>query len=186
MDNKSTLKLAAILLVAVGLISFLGYSSFQKYQSIAELEARINAKNNELSSAEKKLEKLIALSQNRNLLVQKRNLFETVIPKTPKEREIYEYIKGIADTYNVFIEAMEFQERVERENYREMPIALQIAGSYSGVIHVLDDIQRGERMFNIMELNISKGSAGNIRAAAKIEAFYRPSSLQPSDQEKQK
>lgn len=179
MNNRmNTVKLVIAILLGVALIGFWGFSSFQKYKTISDLEATIETKNKELSVAEGKFEQLIALKQNRNLIAQKRNLFETVIPKTPQEREIYEYIKNITDAYNVFIEGMEFQNRVDRGNYYEMPIALQVAGSYNGVVHVLDEIQKGDRMVNIMELSISKGQAGNICAAVKLEAFYRPPGME--------
>lgn len=175
-NRKDLVKLILVILIGIAVIGFLGYSSFNKFKTISSLEKVIEEKNTKLEAAENKLDMLIKLKQNRRLYAEKKESFEKVIPTTPQEKEVYEFVKEIADKYNVVIEGMGFQDKINREHYVEIPINLQIAGSYNGVIHVLDELQYGERMINVMEVGIARGEAGNIQVKARLETFFRPAS----------
>lgn len=173
-DKKELIKLIVPILIAVVIIGFLGFSSFQKFRGLSDLESLIDEKNAELEVAESRLSGLVRLQENRHLFAQEQEKFSKIIPPSPKDREIYEHIKEIADIYNVYVEGMEFQEAVSRGFYNEMPVALQISGSYSGVVHTLNEIQNGERMINVVNTQIAKSEFGNIQSKAILEAFFRP------------
>lgn len=179
-DRKDLIKLIIAIVLCVAVIGFLGFSSFKKFKAISDLESLAIEKNTALETADKKLEQLISLKENRHLYSRQQEMFEKIIPKEPQERELYEFIKEVTDAYNVYIEGMEFQGGVNRENYREMPVALQIAGSYNGVIQAIEGIQSGDRMINIMEMGIIRGAAGNIQATLRLEAFFRSPSQSSS------
>lgn len=173
-DKKELLKLIIPILLGVILIGFLSFSSFQKFRGLADLESLIDEKNAELEVAEERLSSLLKLQENRHLFAQKQEDFSKIIPPTPQDREVYEHVKRVADAYNVYIEGMEFQESIDRGFYNEIPVALQISGSYSGVVHTLDGIQNGERMINIVNTEIAQGEFGNIQGKVILETFFRP------------
>ncbi len=168
---KEMLQIAAVLIVTAAIIAYLGFSSYQKFLAISDLESVLAEKTRELESSESLLEELKKLQAEGHLYDRQILGFQTVIPPEYDERKMYEYIRNIMRSYNVSIEGVAFQAREERDGYYRFPVELRVQGQYGNVINALEEIQRGERVINIMGVAIRRGDPENVMMEVQLETF---------------
>ena len=166
--SKVVIIVAAVVLLAGIVLSFLQYNSMRNLQEAVEDEKLA------LSLAEANLARLINHRDNANEYRQRLSFVRAVIPGSAGEDEMLRYLYYLGDLYDVKVTEVRFDTRVEEEDYTRMPISLSLEGSYSSIQALLDHFYGGERLIRVDSLRLTRaGGAGSaIRVSASASAFY--------------
>ncbi|MGD2295220.1 MAG: type 4a pilus biogenesis protein PilO, partial [Candidatus Aminicenantes bacterium] len=92
------------------------------------------------------------LDQIKNELLTMTATFKELEVVIPQQREIYEILKQIQQlAYDSHLDIVRFVNRgeIDKEFYREWPIAVEIRGSYHNLALFFDRLSRFSRLFNI-------------------------------------
>ena len=103
-------------------------------------------------------------------------LAELMMPANPDENIMINTLRTYADATGAKLLKVTFKDRVNKEEYSEMPVELVFEGSYSELLQLLEYLQAGQRAMRVESLKVSKPrqDATVIKADITASAFYAP------------
>ncbi len=166
--SKIVIIVAAVVLLAGIILSYLQYNSMRNLQEAVEDEKLA------LSLAEANLARLINHRDNADEYRHRLGFVRAVIPATAGEDDMLRYLYYLGDLYDIKVTEVRFDTRVDEEDYTRMPISLTMEGSYSSMQALLDRFHGGERLIRVDSLRLARvgGTGSSIRVSASANAFY--------------
>jgi len=165
LNEQPLLNKLAILIVLVLIISgsywyFFWSPNNQELQSLQKTLQTKRKKLNELENIKADLPKFIAENERLN------KEFEIASLKLPKEEEIPALIDSIySDISAAGLEPKKFAPKgqVNKEIYAEIPIEMNVKGSYFELANFFDRISRLPRIVNVRDLNLKRSKSSSQR-----------------------
>ena len=165
LNEQPLLNKLAILVVIVLIISGLYWYFFwspnnQKLQGLQQTLQTKRKKLNELENIKADLPKFIAENERLN------KEFQIASLKLPKEEEIPALINSVySDISAAGLEPRKFAPKgqVNKDIYAEIPIEMNVRGSYFELANFFDRISRLPRIVNVRNLNLERSKASSQR-----------------------
>lgn len=175
--------------ISVGLISFLLWN----YMLSGTFEAQTKAEE-QLAKVEKEIAKETVLMNNlvrfRKEVKELDELLKLALKRLPQKREIpsmLETISGLARNAGLEVKRFAPQADINKRYYAEVPIDIEMKGTFHKVVTFFDEVSRMPRIVNIKELTIDRpsGYSGNEAVEIEIKGILRTFRyLEPSERPK--
>ena len=171
MAHRVMILLGALVLL-VGLFAFLFY--FPKTGEISRIKAEIKTieqQINQVKIREKKVERFEAE------YAQVEAQFQEILKLLPDKREIPSLLRGItqlgSDSNLEFLLFRPLKER-QQDFYVEIPVSMELSGSYHNVALFFDKVGRMERIVNIFDVSMTPLKERSTNLITRCEAVtYR-------------
>jgi type IV pilus assembly protein PilO len=97
-----------------------------------------------------------------------------LMPAEPQESTLINTIQGMADDCGIQFQQIQFEKRVPKQGYVEMPVKFTFQGRYNGLLALLDKLQKGSRAVRIDEVKVGKGKEDlpQIKVDVTASAFF--------------
>ncbi len=174
-DMPRSRKIGLILLVCIVLIGGYLYFIFLPMESqVSQLKDAIYRLNRDIAVNEIKLKKLDKLKKENMLLKQK---LDTLKAQLPEEEEVSELLKQVSDlSRESGLEIILWKPRERKKDssgmYIEIPVDVEVSGSYHALAIFFDKIRKLPRIVNISNLTMggAKVVGDRIRIHSKFTA----------------
>ena len=158
--NKLAILVVLVLIVSGAYWYFFWSPNNEKLQGLQKTLQSKRKKLNELENIKADLPKFIAENERLN------KEFQIASLKLPKEEEIPALINSIySDISAAGLEPKKFAPKgqVNKEIYAEIPIEMNVKGSYFELANFFDRISRLPRIVNVRNLNLERSKGSNQR-----------------------
>ncbi|MGI9553439.1 MAG: type 4a pilus biogenesis protein PilO [Thermodesulfobacteriota bacterium] len=158
--NKLAILVVLVLIVSGAYWYFFWSPNNEKLQGLQTTLQSKRKKLNELENIKADLPKFIAENERLN------KEFQIASLKLPKEEEIPALINSIySDISAAGLEPKKFAPKgqVNKEIYAEIPIEMNVKGSYFELANFFDRISRLPRIVNVRNLNLERSKGSNQR-----------------------
>lgn len=144
-----------------------------QYKKLSSAREDLAFEEKQLEAAINKLDFLIELEDNAPELQSQLTAFNMAVPSEPGRNQLVRKIHNASGSDGRITE-VQFDERIEHEDYQEIPVFVAYEGRYFGLINLLASLKQDQRFFRIDSLDISQGREGqpNIRVDISMSAFY--------------
>jgi len=165
---------AGVLVVIIGLSIYL--LLYPKYQKIDQLEQQLVSVQQELAKAKKNAAEL---NDWRNRMKKKEAQYKQVMRALPEKEEIPSLLAGISQAgKDAGLEFLLFQPKPESQKdfYAEIPVDINVSGSYHQVAVFLDKVANLPRIVNIRDIKMvprSKEGEGNALTTVCQAVTYK-------------
>lgn len=165
--NRTTLFLilavAAVILGAVLIYLQTGINSSLREEALTEQKL--------LAQAEARLARYRQLRDQAPAYRQQLADLRRMIPAAPQEDELIRKIYLLADDAELRVVEIRFDERVGKEAFTEIPLAITVEGGYRGLLQLLDMLRAGDRAVRVDQIRVANQGAG-IRTVLEGRAFF--------------
>lgn len=162
------LTIAAVVVVAVLLVLI-----YRQYGLLVEAQEELQLQKQQLESTREELESRIVLSQRSDKLQQNMDLLQKHLPDQPQENEILRRLDEFANGVGVDLSSIRFQQRVDQDDYVQMPMHLRIDGRFSQLLQFLRLMEAAERKFRLDEVRISADGDQMLTVDLRCSVFYK-------------
>lgn len=174
LDEKSLIGKVGILLAIVVFISGIYWYFFwsPNNQKLSNLERSLQNKQKRLAELENIKEGLPEFEQEFERLNRE---FQVASLKLPKEEEIPSLINSIySDISASGLEPQVFapKARIPKDIYAEIPIEMEVVGTYHELAGFFDRISRLPRIVNVRNLNLSRQKGNNNPENVMLKADF--------------
>jgi type IV pilus assembly protein PilO len=151
-----------VLVVVIGLATWLSF--WPKWEDIGRLEKQLAQVQEELAKAKKNASEL---NDWRNQMKKKEAEYKTVSRALPENEEIPNLLEAVSQAgKDAGLEFLLFQPKPEvaKDFYAEIPVDINVSGSYHEVAVFFDKVSNLNRIVNIRDIRmspISKQEGGN-------------------------
>ena len=146
-----------------------------KFQEIERLDKRLAQVQAELVKAKQNAAELVKW---RNKMKQKETQYKTVMRALPEKEEIPTLLAGISQAgKDAGLEFLLFQPKPEspKDFYAEIPVDIQVSGTYHQVAVFFDKVSNLPRIVNIRDVKMSpeaqRDSGGNLKTACQAVTY---------------
>lgn len=124
---------------------------------------------------EARLRHLITLSREADLLQERLDRYERLIPDRPLQPAVIRDLQAIAEQSRTTFVEVEFDRQVPRTGYVEVPLKLAYEGRNEGLLALLSNLQGWQRAIRIDGVKVGKGRGDYPVVVAEIDAsiFFR-------------
>jgi len=170
---RALISLGIILVFAGPLVYF---SYIPKMEKIDQLNQEIETLDNKLARLRAKVRQLAVLKKKYKAAETK---FKVVRKKLPEKKEIPTLLASISSSgQDAGLEFLLFQPKQEKnkEFFAEIPVSIQVTGSYHNVALFFDKVSRLSRIVNVdnIKLNTTKAKKGGLDLQTSCTAItYR-------------
>jgi type IV pilus assembly protein PilO len=172
-------KIQRIVIYALALLVIAGVSFWflfrPKYTMIDRLDKQLVAVQNELAKAKKNAQEL---NDWRNKMKKKETQYKTVMRALPEKGEIPSLLAGSSQAgKDSGLEFLLFQPKAESAKgfYAEIPVDINVAGTYHQVAVFFDKVANLPRIVNIRNIKISpqggKGNEGQLTTVCQAVTY---------------
>lgn len=173
--------IGSIVLIVGGFVYF---AFFPKYESIKNLKAEVEKLDNELRVATAKAAKLVA---KRAELKEAEEKFNQALKALPDKEEIPSLLASISQSgQDAGLEFLLFQPKAEvlRDFYAEIPVSINVKGSYHNVATFFDKLSNLARIVNINDLRMVPEQSGGMLTTACTAVTYKFVETKPQPEKK--
>ncbi|HJX85657.1 MAG TPA: type 4a pilus biogenesis protein PilO, partial [Candidatus Angelobacter sp.] len=156
-DEMSALARAGIILVVVLLVCVGVYYGFLSDidQKNKALETQISAKEKENDQLRKLEPELVKINNQIDGLQKQIELEKLIVPEDKDPDQFIKLLHDTASAAGIKIRRYTAVPGANHEFYGEVPFAIDIDGSYEGVVKFFDRVARLERIVNITNMQMS-------------------------------
>jgi len=175
MNNTKNISSSRILLIAsVITIILLLVLSVIKISHIKETSSAINDCNLTLQNNKDRLKELEALKDNHSKLENEHKALINKIPASPDKQGLIDQVNQYSIKNEVKLVQVNFDEESEEEAFVEMPLKLKFEGKYISIMKLLEELDYGERLIRMDEIQIFNTDvfSNNVRAEISATGFY--------------
>lgn len=180
---------AGTLVVIIGISIWLLF--WPKYKQIEVLKVQLNKVQTELAKTKKNVEKL---NFWRTEMKKKEVQYKTVMRALPEKEEIPSLLAGVSEAgKDAGLEFMLFQPKPEskKEFYAEIPVDINVSGSYHQVAVFYDKVSKLPRIVNIRNIKMvperKKGSGNALNTSCQAVTYkFIEQKAKPKQQRKQR
>lgn len=176
MIKEKGLTLNIVLMSLIGLLTLLLlFMSITRAVGLREAKAAVKEKSEAYSLLSDKLTHLKLLKNEEAVLKRKLTVLEKAIPASEKESSLVSLINGLSLDSGIHFVQIQFKESLETGGVVEMPVQLIFNASYNGLVHFLDQIEEGQRLIRLDDIQIFKtdSQTGLLRIEISASAFTR-------------
>jgi type IV pilus assembly protein PilO len=178
---------AGTLVLILGLCGWLLF--WPKYEQIESLGKQLEHVRTELAKAQKNA---LELNDWRSQMKKKEAEYKTVMRALPEKEEIPSLLAGISQAgKDAGLEFLLFQPKQEsaKDFYAEIPVDINVSGSYHQVAVFFDKVANLPRIVNIRDLKMvpqsQKETVGTLTTACQAVTYkFIESGAQPADKNK--
>jgi len=154
-NQKQGLWLTVLLLVLIvaGLVL-----CFLQLKKFTVAQGQLQEEEDLLAQEETKLSALKLLQQRAGEWEKEQEILLLQLPFTAKEEQFLLDMQAAADLAGMDLLQVRFAERMEREEYTEMPLEMTLTGTYYQLLDFFAYLEAYERAVRIHELDLDKGS----------------------------
>jgi type IV pilus assembly protein PilO len=164
---------AGTLVLMLGLAAWLLF--WPKYEKINSLDKQLDQLKVELAKAQKNA---LELNDWRSRMKKKEAEYKTVMRALPEKEEIPSLLAGISQAgKDAGLEFLLFQPKPEsvKEFYAEIPVDINVSGSYHQVAAFFDKVSNLPRIVNIRDMKMTPQSrsdgAGELKTACQAVTY---------------
>ncbi|MCR3921845.1 MAG: type 4a pilus biogenesis protein PilO [Firmicutes bacterium] len=168
MNKKKTpwLTLFLVVVIFVGLLV-----CFMQFQDFRFAREELALEQQSLATAEARLIVVKELNKQKGQLEADMTVLAQSLPNEPLEDQLLLDLQSGADLATMDFVQIRFAERVDVDNYTEMPVQILLAGTYHEILYFLDYLQVYERSLRIDELRVDE-SEDKMTVNIRASAFY--------------
>ncbi len=161
------LAIAAILVIVVllGLI-------YRQYGLLVEAREDLQLLKQQLENTRDELESRVVLSQRSDELRENMDLMRQYLPNEPRENEVLRKLDAIAGGVEVDLSSIRFQQRVDEDDYIQMPIHLRIDARYGRLMDFVRQMDTAQRTFRLDEVRMSADDDQMLTVDLRCSVFY--------------
>ncbi|MFZ5644798.1 MAG: type 4a pilus biogenesis protein PilO [Bacillota bacterium] len=139
------------------------------YLGVAEEQAA-------LARDQDRLEQLASLKNRAGELQESVARFDHLMPREPEEQSLLNDIDALAGQCGAQLTGFRLEERVNGQEYIEMPFKATFQGRYQNLVSLLGELKKSPRAIRIDEVKLGKGDRDlpYIQAEISASAFYAP------------
>ena len=141
--------------------AFVYFSYLPKYKTVDKLNQNYDKLEQQLATAKRNA---MQLEKFRNNMKKAEKDYRLVMKALPEKQEIPALLAGISQAGKVVgLEFLLFQPKAEikKDFYAEIPVSIQVAGSYHNVGLFFDNVATLPRIVNIQEINMTPLKVGD-------------------------
>lgn len=174
MRRNNTGIIVLIVLAAVIVFGGMFYAIFLKLADIGNVAIQAAAENSALEMEKVKLEQLEMLTEKDSAIAAYVNTCQKMMPSTPEESILLEYIQNAASEVMANIAQIRFDERAPGEKYTAMPLNISFEGKYTDLVNLLGKLRNGDRAIRVDGINVAlaENNTQTIKAEISGKAFY--------------
>jgi Tfp pilus assembly protein PilO len=157
-------------LVIIAVLVFVAFREFRQWQTI---QAEIAWAEGQLVQLEQRLQRLHLLREHEQEFLRELELTTAVLPNHITEHELITEIQRAALLTGGQVTEFRFEDLIQEKDYTESPCGLTLEGTFTGLMQLLDSLQRETKLFRIRDFSIQSTSGeGLIKADLEISSFY--------------
>jgi Tfp pilus assembly protein PilO len=160
-----TILVLVVLLVAGLALNWMQWNGYRLAQERLEQEELL------LTLTQTRLQKLRELQQQAPQMEADLIVLSSLLPDVPLEDKLLVDFQSGADLSEMGFVQIRFGERVEKEEFMEMPMNVQFEGAYHELLHFLDYLQVYERAVRIDELRVDEAD-DTMMVSVRASTFY--------------
>jgi len=166
-----------LLVVILGILA-LACAAFLIYVQVGALRAAqqaVAAEEAGLERAQAVLQQLAKTKEQAGAMREELARCERLLPAGPAEDALLKDIQDAAGKCGVHFLRINFQPRVARQGYAEMPFTLTGEGRYQEILDLLAELRAGPRALRIDAVKLGKGQKELpfLKAEITASAFYK-------------
>ena len=164
-----------IAVACVVVVALLGLVIYNQYNNLQDARAAVQEEKEAIARAEARLAHLQNLKENEAELRAQLAYLEGLIPETPSEDGLLNYIQSAANFSGIRFVQVRFQPRTAQEKYVEMPLTITFEGRFRELLTLLEVLRIGDRIVNVEFVRVGQGQEGfpQIRVEMTGKAFSR-------------
>ncbi len=167
---------SAQLILAVGTVLILGlaFAAFQQYGALDDARTRLAGEEEAVDEAEAQLDRRLELAEESEEMEETLKIMEDMVPPKPDESGVISDIQDWADEAAIDFISIQFADRVEEEEYVQMPVELSFAGGYEDMLELTRHLIGAERAFRIEEVRMggADGDPPELSVSIRCSVFY--------------
>lgn len=168
--KRTMLISTAASLAIIGALIFAIVMEFNQWRS---LQVDLTIAEEQLVQLEERLMRLNLLREQEAEVAGQLELMKKILPGEIAEQDLLREIQKTALLAGCQISEFRFGELVHQDKYTEMPFDLTLEGRFTGLVKLLDNINRVSKIYRIQEISLQSSNAdGLIRADLQISSFY--------------
>ena len=157
----------SLVLVAALVLCYLQLRDWQLQQETLDVEKQ------ELQLSELRLAALQKQEQQKQRLEEELELLTQLLPDQPAEARLLVDLQAGADLSGMALLQVRYGEYVERDGFLEIPLELQLEGTYFGLMSFLDYLNLAERALRLQQLRVDENSeTENLSVYMTASVFY--------------
>jgi len=160
-------------ILALACAAFLIYAQVAAWRAAKEAVAQEEAG---LARAQAVLQQLAKTKEQAGAMQEELARCERLLPAGPAEDALLNDIQNAANKCGVHFLRINFQPRVAKQGYVEMPFTLTCEGRYQGILNLLAELRAGPRALRIDGVKLGKGQKElpSLKAEITASAFFKP------------
>jgi Tfp pilus assembly protein PilO len=152
-------------------------AAFLTVSGARNLQGTLDAIANERTVIEKLYEKALYLQQMKSSEYDYASLVEEykmMIPLEPGKNQLLETMYGLAGNNGNNVNAIQFGDEIKGQKTIKVPITINLDGDYAGILNFLKNIRQQKRIYNIVNINLTRAEekSGRVYASILINAYY--------------
>lgn len=170
-----------LLIILFGMLSF-----WPNWQRIGKLNSEHKKLSAELAKSKKNAQQLAGLRQE---FESKRREFNLVMKSLPESEEISSLLTGISESgQESGLDFLLFKpgKDINKNFYAEIPVAINVAGSYHNFVQFADRVARLSRVVNIRNINMSRNKHGKLTTSCQAVTYKFIEAAPPKKKKKKK
>lgn len=165
-----------IMAAALGIIVLVGiaFMIHARVGALRNARETLAAEQATLAGDEAQLQAMIEARDQELVLKESLAALGRLMPAEPQESTLINTIQGMADDCGIKFQQIQFEKRVPKQGYVEMPVKFTFQGRYNGLLALLDKLQKGSRAVRIDEVKVGKGKEDlpQIKVDVTASAFF--------------
>ena len=152
--NRTHLVIITLSILILGALLFLIY---QQLTTARALRDDIAEKEQMVAQAEARLATLKELSLKEDEMREELAHLEGLMPSLPLENQVIRQFQAAADEAEIEMIAVRFADRVNGEDFVEMPLNLTFEGRYRQLRMLLSELEKTERAVRVDDIRMGAG-----------------------------
>jgi type IV pilus assembly protein PilO len=176
MDIKDRLPELPVLIVGIVVFVFLIFLLYLQIGVLRSAWQDVSAEQSSLAHVQSVLQDRLAAKQQYEGLRELLNRFDRLVPAQPEENVLLADLERAADEAGADFNQINFDNRVNKSGYVEMPLKLTFTGRYQELLNLVDRLENGPRVMRIDEIKLAKDGQEllGLKADLTASAFYSP------------
>lgn len=174
---KKNVNSTILLIVVAAVIVFLGmaYLIYSQIRTGSMILADIATAQISLQQEKNQLKALQDLQKKYSNYKELIATYQEIMPEVPKEDQLIGYLYELAEKTGTHLVQLSFQEKVNGENYMQLPFKMTFEGQYKELSLLLNDIRNGTRPIRVDEILVVRAGeeTENLKADITACAFYQ-------------
>ncbi|GEM_PF-702695 len=163
-----------VLVVGALVICGLAFANYQQYGAMADARRWLIDEEKEVEEAEAQLKSRLDLAEREEAMEKALQSMERMVPPRPGESEIISDIQSWADDAGIGFISIRFADRIDDEQYVQMPLELSFEGHYTDMLDLTRYLIEADRAFRIEELRMgsAQGSPPVLSISVRCSVFF--------------